>query len=727
MLLQIRIFLFSLFVTFSFSALSQVDDIDSLKIVLKQRTKRDTARVNTLYKLAFAHLPYGESAINPYLNEVEHLSDSLNFTLGKAKYSYLRGILQSIKSNYPESQKRFEESYDYYKSINDKKGMSAVHVAFGITHFELGEYEEAIEDYEMATELIKNTARPMDVIDAEINTANIYIKLGRYDEAVAKFKEAKKLSEKNNLASSVASANANLGVVYRYQGNYPLAIDYYNKALDYHKKVNDSLGIARGLSNLGDVYSSSEKLDKALEFNLKAIKYLGNGANRRMKSVIYMNIGNIYIDQKDFNRALKYFNKSLVISREINALEEISMNLHNIADIYLEIEQPIKARELFAEAMEISAEIGSKRLLSYNNLGIANTYFDVKQYKKALPFALEGKKYAVELDILETQSKAEELLYKIYQKTGRFKEALESHERFKVLNDSLFNEENIEKITQIEYEYKYKNQLEAAKFKEMALTETVNETTDNLEKSQRNLLYGIIIFLAVTVLLGGIIFFLRLRNVKEKTQNIITEQKLLRSQMTPHFIFNAMSVLQGIILNKEDAKAVSYLSKFSRLLRITLENSRDQLVSLKNELVAVENYIDLQNIEAKTPFVYSINIAENIDSEKVKIPPMLIQPFIENSIEHGFVNHEGDKIIEITISRKDNLLNCIITDNGVGVNTRKESVNRNKKSLSTAITTERIELLSKNTKNKGSISIEDRKKYGAQGTQVTMLIPYQVD
>lgn len=726
MLLQIRIFLFSLFVTFSFSALSQVDDIDSLKIVLKQRTKRDTARVNTLYKLAFAHLPYGESAINPYLNEVEHLSDSLNFTLGKAKYSYLRGILQSIKSNFPESQKRFEESYDYYKSINDKKGMSAVHVAFGITHFELGEYEEAIEDYEMATELIKYTARPMDVIDAEINTANIYIKLGRYDEAVAKFKEAKKLSEKNNLESSVASANTNLGVVYRYQGNYPLAIEYYNKALDYHKKIKDTLKMSGGYGNLGDVYQAAENFDKALENNLKALEFSKKVGSKSMISTNYISIGNVYIDLKDFETALKYFNKSLKLSREFSLHENTSMNLHNMGDIYLELEQPAKALDLFTEAKEISASLGSKRQLSYNNLGVANAYFDLKQYKKALPFVLEGKKYAVELDILETQSKAEELLYKIYQKTGRFKEALESHERFKVLNDSLFNEENIEKITQIEYEYKYKNQLEAAKFKEMALTETVNETTDNLEKSQRNLLYGIIIFLAVTVLLGGIIFFLRLRNVKEKTQNIITEQKLLRSQMTPHFIFNAMSVLQGIILNKEDTKAVSYLSKFSRLLRITLENSRDQLVSLKNELVAVENYIDLQNIEAKTPFVYSINIAENIDSEKVKIPPMLIQPFIENSIEHGFVNHEGEKKIEIAISRTGNQLNCIITDNGVGVNTQKVSVNRNKKSLSTAITTERIELLSKNSKSKGSISIEDRKKVGAQGTKVTMVIPYQV-
>ena len=475
---------------------------------------------------------------------------------------------------------------------------------------------------------------------------------------------------------------------------------------------------------MGNTYRQQNLSDKAIEFYNKALGIGKAAYNVKNVTALKNNIAGIYYDEGDYKRAIEIFRESIALSREIEDEINLAQALNGIGFAHIETKEYSKALNSFSEAK--SYDLYANDLLDCHQ-GLADTYFARKEYDLALKYAQELADLSDRDNSLRHKKNAFSILSKIYEKTGKFEMSLHYHKQFKTLSDSLFNEENIKKITQIEYEYKYKNQLEAAKNKEIKLTETVIETTDNLEKSQRNLLYGIIIFLAVTVLLGGIIFFLRLKNVKEKTQNIITEQKLLRSQMTPHFIFNAMSVLQGIILNKEDTKAVSYLSKFSRLLRITLENSRDQLVSLKNELVAVENYIDLQNIEAKTPFVYSINIAENIDSEKVKIPPMLIQPFIENSIEHGFVDHEGEKRIEITITRTDNELNCIITDNGVGVNTQKVSENRNKKSLSTAITTERIELLSKNTKSKGSISIEDRKSYGAQGTQVTMVIPYQVD
>ena len=154
----------------------------------------------------------------------------------------------------------------------------------------------------------------------------------------------------------------------------------------------------------------------------------------------------------------------------------------------------------------------------------------------------------------------------IYENTSQYKKAFESHQQFKILNDSLLNKENIQRITQLEYEYKYEKELDKAEEREIKLTNTVKDTSENLIKSQRNLLLGIVAFLVISFLLGTVIFFLKLRNEKEKTQNIVIEQKLLRSQMTPHFIFNSLSVLQGMILNKEEKKSVSYLSKFSKLL-----------------------------------------------------------------------------------------------------------------------------------------------------------------
>lgn len=293
------------------------------------------------------------------------------------------------------------------------------------------------------------------------------------------------------------------------------------------------------------------------------------------------------------------------------------------------------------------------------------------------------------------------------------------------MDDSVFNEKNIKKIAQLEYEYKYESQLKSARNRELKLTQKVKNTHNNLKKSQQKLLLGMISFLSIVLILGIVIFYLKLRNVKSRNKNILIEQKLLRSQMTPRFIFNALSVLQDIILNREEKKAVLYLSKFSKLLRITLENSRGKMVLLSQELTAVENYLVLQNIEAIEPYNYTISVDDKIEETLFKIPPMLIQPFIENAIEHGFENDKQNKKIEIHLKYLDKKLICTITDNGVGFDTQKE--NKNKKSLARTITSERLNILSEDFKTKGSIRIEDREKYNEEGTRVILVIPYKIE
>jgi LytS/YehU family sensor histidine kinase len=193
--------------------------------------------------------------------------------------------------------------------------------------------------------------------------------------------------------------------------------------------------------------------------------------------------------------------------------------------------------------------------------------------------------------------------------------------------------------------------------------------------------------------------------------------------MTPHFIFNSLSVLQGMILNKEESKSMSYLSKFSKLLRITLENSRDKTVLLSQELEAVENYLSLQNIENEK-INFKLSVDDQIKTNELKVPPMLIQPFVENSIEHAFKNQKENCSIEIKLTLVDSKLICEILDNGIGIDSSERNQNKNKKSLATKITSERLQYLSKDFNMEGSITIEDRSKFKEQGTKVTIQIPF---
>ncbi|MEZ4875750.1 MAG: histidine kinase [Flavobacteriaceae bacterium] len=404
----------------------------------------------------------------------------------------------------------------------------------------------------------------------------------------------------------------------------------------------------------------------------------------------------------------------------------ISRNLTNIGNTYLTLEKYKLAEEYYKEANLVSLEIDYQIGICNTYRGLAASLFFQKKYDEALKNALKSKELADKLKLMLYKRDINQLLADIYKSKGDYKNALISHQEYKLLSDSIFNKESIEKITQIEYEYKYKQAIDSANIRELKLTKTVLSTAKDLEKTQRNYLWAIIGVLLISIISGAAIFYQKLNNAKAITQNAIVEQKLLRSQMTPHFIFNSLAVLQGMILNKEEGKSVSYLSKFSKLLRLTLENSRDKMVLLSKELEALENYIQLQTLESDQ-INFSITLAEGIDPSTLKIPPMLIQPFVENAVEHAFKNNPKNRGISLNLSFQNADLTCTIMDNGVGIDAQAQTKNSTKTSLSTVINKERLQFLSKEFKMMGSLQIEDRKKYGEQGTIVTLVLPYQLE
>ncbi|MEQ9412290.1 MAG: tetratricopeptide repeat protein, partial [Cyclobacteriaceae bacterium] len=563
-------------------------------------------------------------------------------------------------------------------------------------------------------------------VSASFNSIGIaYSEVGNYTEAIKYYKKALEISEEINNENRTSRCLSNIGSVYNEQGNYPLALEYYNKSLAIDEKIENTLGVSKSLNNIGIIYKNLLNYDKAIASYEKALKIQEKNGNKKNVIEILNNLGNVYKKKRNYEIALKFLEDALKLSEEINNRIYVATILNNIGDVHLQLNDEPIAFEYFVKAEKKNLEVGNQRGLCNSYLGMATVYVNQENYYEALNYALKSQQISNKLAIIDYQRDVSRLLSKIYQNIGDYKKAFESHQQFKILSDSLFNKENIEKITQLEYEYKYKQTLDSANIRELKLTKTVQLTSRDLEASQRNLLLGVITFLAVALVLGSIIFFLKLRNVKSETQNIVTEQKLLRSQMTPHFIFNSLSVLQGMILDKEDKKSVNYLSKFSKLLRITLENSRDKTVLLSHELDAIENYLALQNLENEL-YRYTILVDDAIDKSLIEIPPMLIQPFVENAIEHAFSNQPEIKKIDIHLSFINENLTCTITDNGIGIDASKENENHHKKSLSTTITSERLKVLSEDFKMKGSVIIEDRKKYSEQGTKITLVIPYKI-
>lgn len=193
-------------------------------------------------------------------------------------------------------------------------------------------------------------------------------------------------------------------------------------------------------------------------------------------------------------------------------------------------------------------------------------------------------------------------------------------------------------------------------------------------------------------------YFFKLKNKQfiSDLEKQALNQKLLLTQMNPHFIFNSIDNIKSLIHNKKDIQAVNYLTKFSSLTRQILENSNENYISLQEEITMLENYLVIQQLLYTNKFEFSIYVSPIINKEATYIPPMLTQPFIENAIKHGLKNKDKNGKVAIHFFKNESKLFFEVTDNGNGFNkTDKES---NHKSLAVAMTKKRLEYYTKKSK-----------------------------
>ncbi|RDY61966.1 tetratricopeptide repeat protein [Flagellimonas nanhaiensis] len=721
-------FLLPVFFLIAVSTEAQKSTVDSLTIELGLHQKKDTIRVNLLNELAFSYFNNDIGKSLEHLDKAEEIAENIQFKKGRARSIYIRGLIESSKSNNKQAIRLFKKSLLLYNTEHYEKGVSDCFAKIGMAYYYDYQYNKSIENYKNSIEILNNIGQSKATAVSLKFIGFCYLDMGEYKKALEYFNKAMDINLANNDKLEMASCLNNMGTSYLHKGNYPLALEHYNQSLINYKILKDTAGISSVLNNLGLVYKKNKKFDEAIASYKESLKlkFKKNKINSKNKGISLNNIGVAYRQKKDYKNALIYLTEALEMSTSINDQDNIGRCLLSMGDVYLELKDYNIALQKFLKAKEINIELESQLGLCHSYLGLAKVYLNQKKIDLALINAIKCKEISNNIGAIDYQRDTYNLLSTIYENLGDFKKAFESHQQFKILNDSLFNKENVEKIAQLEYEYKYKQALDSASIRELRLTKTVLTTSKDLAKSKQNYLWAVIGILTVSILLSSLVFYQKFTTIKVKNQNILTEQKLLRSQMTPHFIFNSLSVLQGMILNKEEKKSVTYLSKFSKLLRIVLENSRDKLVPLIQELDAIDNYMMLQNMDADPPYNYSLVVDESIDINQLLIPPMLIQPFIENAIEHAFRTQQDNRELEVYLTLIDERLSCSIADNGIGIDAISKKSNTNKKSLATTITAERLQLLAKDFNVPGGISIEDRKKYNAQGTQVTLIIPYKV-
>lgn len=305
-------------------------------------------------------------------------------------------------------------------------------------------------------------------------------------------------------------------------------------------------------------------------------------------------------------------------------------------------------------------------------------------------------------------------LFICYKALKQYEQAIAAYEQAVNHEFAIYDERTQLGIADMKEKYETeKKELENQQLKK------TNEVNQLQLKNNRYVFIGLLLVLVFIVIVSLLIF--RNSKVRAREKNLQLQQKLLRSQMNPHFMFNALSSIQHYMYDNDSDKAGDFLSSFARLSRGILDHSQVEAIPLEKEVQWLNDYVKLQQLRFENEVEFTLHIDENIDLFSTLVPPMLVQPFVENSFEHGFRNLNHTGILTIDYTKEANRIIIRIQDNGRGFS-QQQTEERTDSHVSQAmrITRERLALLNKGKSNKVLITVESQPE---QGTTISFTIP----
>ena len=570
---------------------------------------------------------------------------------------------------------------------------------------------------------------------AYLNLGNSNIISGNYPEALKNFTSAQTILEnetqtdfENNLKikKGLAKAYGSIGIVFSEQSNYSKALQFHLKAVKIYELLKDEKKCAQVYNNIGVEYKSQNNDFKALEYFFKA-QNIQKKLNDPTIGITLTNIANCYLKQKNNEKAIEYYSKAKKSIDKNPDARALSEWYNNMGLYYQAIKNPTKAIENWNLAIQTSKTIDDKYSVANTYLFLGQLYLSQRNMSLALTNANQVLRLAKETGSLEQIVFAEKLLSTIYKQQNNPILALQHFELYNRAKDSLNNEENIRKGVEVAMNFEFDK-------REVIQKEEIEKKNLLLkEQSKQNKLQ--LLFAGLfALMLGGIGFLIYNRIQLKKTLTLQKElaeyeQKALHLQMNPHFVFNCLGSISSFIVQNGAHSAVRYLAKFSKLMRLTLEYSKQSLIPIDKEIQGLQNYLELEQLRFNHKFDFSITKDEAIEDD-LALPPLLLQPFVENAIIHGIIPGKEHGVIGIDFKLDTQNLICTITDNGIGFEKSKEIKTDTvvvHKSMALDITKKRLEMIAASTSKKAEVEISELypESKGLKGTKVVLYLPIQ--
>lgn len=458
------------------------------------------------------------------------------------------------------------------------------------------------------------------------------------------------------------------GTAYSFLGKNTEALNHQMKAFKIFDSINDPTGKVVSLVNISYSHVHLQNHKKAKGYLLEALE-MTDSNNSKLLMSIYANLGNTCVEAGDLSEGIGYYEKSLTYYKKNDNAYGQAMIYHGMAMAYQKLQNTSLAERYCLLALEQQKKTDSDYALSGIALTLGEIYLEQQKWelsKKYLNMGREAAERINSLYFLETYYKN---MMQWHKAKGNFQSALENYEKFTTLKDSLYSIENTKSNSELEE--KFQNEL---KSNEIQLLKTQKElATAEIEK---NRFWALILILITILCLAAIIVLYQSYKVNKKSnellkmekvqlaernrllesENILVQFETLKTQVSPHFLFNSLSALTSLI-KTDPEKAMQFTKEFSKIFRSTLELKEKNLITLKEELEHVKSYLYLQKMRFDSNLITHISI----DSEYLNdyLPPFSLQMVIENAIKHNIITIESPLTIEI-FAKNDFL---IVTNN----------------------------------------------------------------
>jgi hypothetical protein len=500
--------------------------------------------------------------------------------------------------------------------------------------------------------------------------ARFYQEISLIDSASHYLYRAVALAEQSDDVYAYARGYVNLGVIQVQLGNVDKALGLYQRGLEAAYRVPDSILVAAALSRISSCLFSIYK------------------DSRRASTL---------------DSAYLAAQQTVAVARKHSLLD--LLDAYNIlANYHIEINKPHEALRM-ADSILQAIPAGAhdfERHLNGAYMCKSDAMLALGRRGEAISFADSALAYALTFNP-QVAAPALERIYLLQKEAGNYAAALSAYERWQGIKDTIFTQQKAHDIEELERQY----------------NQARNESTIRQLKVEKRLLYALAVLALIS--LGGGYLYYNNRLLKQKQLILETEQRLNRARMNPHFFFNALSSLQSFVMNESDAIALAEnLSKFSHIMRETLENTYREYVTIRQEMEFLSEYIELQQMRFPGKFNFDLRAEPDLDVHLLLIPSMLVQPFIENGIEHGFRNLRYTGELSIRFYAKGTELYIDVTDNGAGLN-YNQSPAKPYVSRASQIIKDRIFLLNLKLKTNASFSISNREH--GPGVHVLIKLP----